>query len=334
LCLEASPVKFLVSYQHCADQERCHVSASTSNHNTLRKVLLATDLSARGDRALARAVVIAATRQAHLTVLHAFEEFNEATLAYDKHLTPSWRAPADATEIVKRRIREGLQADMGDAVEQAAVVIKEGEPAEVIERAATSLGVDLIVTGIAREGPFASRPVVLGRTVEKLLRRVPVPILIVRNRPRAPYGHILVTTDFSAPSAHALQLAMSFFPRQTLVVLHAFDMPGSGVLADMRGQIERFRQAHARELDEFLASMVLPEEARRQLVTLVELGSPAQLVRDYVRDRGADLVVLGTHGRGTLVEALVGSTAKSILSSLPCDALVVRGPLRRASGQE
>lgn len=306
------------------------MSASSSNHNPLRKVLLATDLSARGDRALERAMAIAMDRQAHLTVLHAFEEINDSNLTYGVNRAPSWRAPPDAGQLAKSRIREGLRAELGDAVEQATILIEEGEPAEVIERAVSSLGIDLIVTGIAREGPFASRPVVLGRTVERLLRRVAVPILIVRNRPRAAYGGILVTTDFSKPSANALQVAMSFFPHQTLHVLHAFQLPGPGVLTDMRHQVESFRQTHAMELAEFLHSMVLPADARRRLVTLVEHGHPAQLVREYVCDKGADLVVLGTHGRGAMLEALVGSTAKSILSSLPCDALVVRAPPARA----
>lgn len=306
------------------------MSPSVSNHNPLRKVLLATDLSARGDRALERAVAIAMDRQAHLTVLHAFEDFDDTHLTYGVNRAPSWRAPPDAIELAKRRIREGLRAELGGAIEQATVLIEEGQPADVIERTVVSLGIDLIVTGIAREGPFSSRPVVLGRTVERLLRRVAVPILIVRNRPRAPYGGILVTTDFSEPSANALQVAMSFFPNQTLHVLHAFQLPGPAVLTDVRRQVEGFKQTHAMELARFLESMVLPAEARRRLVTLVEQGDPAQLVREYLRDQGADLVVLGTHGRGAMLEALIGSTAKSILSSLPCDALVVRPPPARA----
>lgn len=302
------------------------MSAASSDYKTLRKVLLATDLSARGDRALARAIAIAAHRQAHLTVLHAFEEFNEESLTYDRRISPSWRAPPDAVAIAKRRIRAGLELEIGDAVEQATILIEEGEPADVIERVAVSEGIDLIVTGIAREGPFASQPVILGRTVERLLRRVPVPVLIVRNRPRAPYRHILVTTDFSEPSAYALQVALSFFPHQPLYLLHVFDLPGSGVLSDMHHHLESFRQTHEIELQQFLASLVLPVEARQQLIPLVEPGHPARLVREYVRERGADLVVLGTRGRGAMLEVLVGSTAKSILSSLVCDALVVRAP--------
>ena len=296
------------------------------NHNTVRKVLLATDLSARCDRALARAIAIAVDRQAHLTVLHVFEEFNEVSLTYDGRVAPSWRAPPDAVAVAKLRIRAALEDEVGDAVEQAAVLIQDGDPAEMIERLTLSQGIDLIVTGIAREGLFASRPVILGRTVERLLRRLPVPILIVRNRPRAPYRHILVTTDFSEASAYALQVALSFFQHQQLHLLHAFDVPRPVGTAPLHLHIESFRQTHEIELHEFLASLVLPVEARQQLVPLVELGHPAQVVGEYVRDRDADLVVLGTRGRGAMLEAFIGSTAKSILSSLACDALVVRPP--------
>jgi nucleotide-binding universal stress UspA family protein len=296
--------------------------------NGLREVLLATDLSARGDRALARAASIARDHQAHLTVLHCFEEFEDATLTYAGVLAPSWRAPPDAVESAKLRIREALEADVSEIVEQATIVIQDAQPAEAIESIAAARPIDLIVTGIAREGLFASRPVILGRTVERLLRRVSVPILIVRNRPRTPYQHIFVMTDFSEPSAHALQVALSFFPSQRLHLLHAFEVPYSGVVPELHRQVESFRQTHAMELANFLGSMVLPEEARRRLVILIEPGRPANLVRDYVRDRRADLVVLGTRGRGALAEALLGSTAKSILSSLSCDALVVRAPLR------
>ena len=302
------------------------MNASSLSHNIVRNVLLATDLSARGDRALERAVAIATDRQAHLTVLHVFEEFDESNLTYGRRPTPSWRAPPDALQIAKLRIREGLHAELGAAVEQATILIEEGAPAEVIERVSLSQGVDLIVTGIAREGLFASHPVILGRTVERLLRRAPAPILIVRNRPRVPYRHILVTTDFSEPSAHALQVALSFFPEQTLHLLHAFRVPHASLMPEQDRHVESFKQTHEVELAGFLASMVLPEDARRRLVPLVELGEPGQLVREYVRDRGADLVVLGTHGRGAVLEAFLGSTTKSILSSLPCDALIVRAP--------
>ncbi len=302
------------------------MTPTTSNPGAPRKVLLATDLSARGDRALERAIAIAASQNAHLMIVHVLEELDDSTLRYGRRATAAWQRPPDVVALTKQRICQGLRADLGDAVEQATVLIEEGDPAEAIERVATTEGVDLVVTAIARERLFASHPVILGRTVEQLLRRLRVPILVVRNRPRAAYQHIVVATDFSVPSAVALQTALRFFPSQTLHLLHASEAPYSTLVADQQRHAETFREAHAAELEEFLASIFLPDDDRKRLVPVIEPGPPQKLVREYVQMRGADLVVLGTHGRGALLETFLGSTAKVILSSLPCDALVVGGP--------
>jgi len=302
------------------------MTQTSSNPGAPRKLLLATDLSARGDRALERAVAIAASQNAHLTIVHAFEELDESTLSYGRRAAPPWQRPPDVVAIAKRRIRQGLRADLGDAVENATLLIEEGDPAEIIERIATSERVDLVITGIAGERLLASRPVILGRTVQQLLRRLPVPILIVRNRARSAYQHIVVTTDFSDPSARALQVALRFFPTQTLHLLHASEAPYSSLVSDSNRHAESYREVRAEELRTFLASIFLPEDDRKRIVPLIEHGSPQQLVREYVQMHGADLVVLGTHGRGAVAEAILGSTAKGILASLPCDALIVSGP--------
>jgi nucleotide-binding universal stress UspA family protein len=203
------------------------------------------------------------------------------------------------------------------------VIVEEGEPAEIIESVVASEGSGLIITGIARERPFARHPVVLGKTVEQLLRRSPTPVLIVRNRARAAYQHILIATDFSDTSARAVRAALLLFPSQQLRLLHAFDMPYASLLPDPASLDQGWSDGLSAELEGFLASMGLSAQDRSRLDPLVERGSPENLIRAYVNDRGADLVVLGTRGRSTLLEALLGSTAKSILSALPCDALVV-----------
>jgi nucleotide-binding universal stress UspA family protein len=84
--------------------------------------------------------------------------------------------------------------------------------------------------------------------------------------------------------------------------------------------------ARAEELREFLSAIFLPDDDRKRIIPMIEPGHPKQIIREYVQMHGGDLVVLGTHGRGAVMEAIVGSTTKSILSTLPCDALVVRGP--------
>lgn len=296
------------------------------------RILLATDLSARCDRALERALSLATGWQARLTILHVFEGHWDPAVRSAGHLLPSWQRPPDTAALAKERIRRALLSEIGQALESAAVLVQEGEPAEIIGRVADAESADLIVTGIAREEPFAREPVIMGRTVERLLRRSSVPVLVVRNRARGPYAHALVATDFSEISAQAARTASDFFPLLSLRLLHAFEAPHSGHATDPARYEESFGRGLEGQMQAFVASIALPEEQRRGVATLIERGRPAVLVRQYVFDHGADLVVLGTHGRSALLEAVIGSTAKSILASLPCDALVVRGsrPGRRS----
>jgi nucleotide-binding universal stress UspA family protein len=288
-----------------------------------RKLLLATDLSARCDRALDRAISLVVHWQAQLTVLHVLEEVLNPTALRDERSQPSWRRPPDAVAIAKQRIYHGLRADLGDTIDTASVVIEEGEPADVIESVAASRGCELIITGIARERPFARHPVTVGKTVEQLLRRSPTPILVVRNRPRVSYEHILLATDLSDASARALQIALRFFPGQQLQLLHAFDLPYTSLIPDPTSLDKGMSESLTNELEGFLVSNGLSSQDRSRLDLLVERGRPDTLIRAYVNDRDTDLVVLGTQGRSAMLEVLIGSTAKSILSAMPCDALIV-----------
>jgi nucleotide-binding universal stress UspA family protein len=300
-----------------------------STHGTPRKLLLATDLSARCDRALERAVSLAKAWQAQLTVLHVLEDALDPLASRSERSLPSWRRPPDALAIARQRIHQGLRADVGDALDRAIIMIEEGEPPDVIERVASSDGSDLIVTGIASERPFAHQPVILGKTVERLLRRSATPVLIVRNRARVPYEHILVATDFSDTSARALQAALRFFPSQPLQLLHAYDLPYANLMPDTANFEQGFGEAISVDLDVFLTSLDLSPEDRRRLNPLIERGRPHTLIRAYASDHNADLVVLGTNGRNAVLEALLGNTAKHILAALPCDALVVRAAQQR-----
>jgi nucleotide-binding universal stress UspA family protein len=289
---------------------------------TPKKILLATDLSARCDRALDRAAALATAWQAELIGVHALEQddyFRDDRL-------PSWRQ-SDPARIVEDQLRR----DMLHAAPHVTAVAERAEPTELILRVAKARGCDLIVTGIARDetlGRFG-----LGATVDRLLRRSRVPLLIVKERVRAPYGNIIVATDFSECARGALQTAMAFFPDRKLGLFHAHDVPLVGLAGAPANGGNDYRDAVAVEAAAFLAAAGVAEEGRRRFGLLVERGSPAELIREYVRDRGVDLVVLGTHGRSALFDVFIGSTAKAILASLACDALVVREPRAAVEGE-
>jgi nucleotide-binding universal stress UspA family protein len=62
-------------------------------------------------------------------------------------------------------------------------------------------------------------------------------------------------------------------------------------------------------------------EARSQMLT----GQPwDEIVKLAAKAPGTDLIVMGTHGRGMLAHALVGSVAERVVRHAPCAVLVIR----------
>jgi len=282
-----------------------------------KKILLATDLSSRSDRALDRAAALAAHWQSALVVLHVLENFERDTL--DAGQLPSWRRPSDLVTVARKQLR----ADLSAAAENATMLIGEGDPAETILRTAETEQCDLIVIGIARDellGRFS-----LGRTVDRLLRRAGVPLLVVKDRPRGPYRHVVVAIDFSDSSRHALEAAARFFPEQRLTAFHAYDAPRSGLVNNPAVYRRGYEKVATEEYEVFLEKVDRPPTWQTPHV-LIEHGSPTTLLREYVREKSIDLIVLGTHGRSAIMEVFIGSVAKAIMDGVPCDSLLIREP--------
>jgi nucleotide-binding universal stress UspA family protein len=288
-----------------------------------RKILLATDLSARCDRALDRALALADEWKADLVVVHVLED----EIAYpldERHARSSWRRAPNARTQAEMRAR----ADLLDIAPNVATVIETGDPAEAILRTARAHACDLIVTGVARNellGRFA-----LGTTVTRLARQSEIPILVVRKRGRPPYARIVVATDFSASSRHALDAAVHFFPGRRLTLFNAYDAPLSLMASDADSHRAQFREAAERDGRSFLKSLDLLGQPDGKPELVLEYGDPEQTLSAYVTAKNIGLVALGTHGRSAMFHALIGSVAQALIESLPCDVLVVREPLAKA----
>ncbi len=289
-----------------------------------RSILLATDLSARSDRALDRAVLLAKHWQARLTILHVLQEERSQSDQVDP--LPSWRRPRDPLSLVKKRIAN----ELSEIAERATIRVEEGSVVETVMRVASGADSDLIVIGVARNELLGE--LMLGRTVDGLLRRSRVPLLVVKDRPRWPYRDVVVATDFSESSRHALVAAMHFFPDQALTIFHAYDPPASGLMSDAAVYRREYRKVAEQDCNEFLQNTEKPESEGPRPRVLIECGAPNHLLRDYVVDNPADLVVLGTHGRSAIFDVFLGSVAKRILNDVPCDILVIREPRAKAEG--
>jgi nucleotide-binding universal stress UspA family protein len=143
----------------------------------------------------------------------------------------------------------------------------------------------------------------------------------------AAFQHVLVTTDFSPISSRAVEVAceLACDLGARLTVLHVCEVPGysqTGPIAyDLVTPVVAEAQAR---LDELLVS------ARRRCPTagsLVKVGTASDAVLSVAGEIGADLVVLGTHGRRGFRHAILGSVAETVVRLCPVPVLTVRGQI-------
>lgn len=282
---------------------------------TPRRLLLATDLSARCDRALDRAARLANQWQAELVALNVIEP----AASFDQALV--WAGGA-SDEPFAHLARDQLARDIVAANVRATLrVVRSADIPAAIQVTAIGTQSDLVITGVSRNETLGR--LLLGSTVEKLARALPHPLLVVRKRARAPYGRIVVATDFSESSRHTLRCAARLFPGSELILYHAHSGQAK-VLPHPNARIEEA------ECAAFLAATAFPERVKVRPV--VQYGAIESTLTRYVREHDIELVVMGSPGCNGIMSLLLGSTAAKLLDWLPCDMLLVRKPIGTATG--
>lgn len=290
-----------------------------SKSATPRHILLATDLSSRSDRALDRAVRLAREWDARLVALTVVESEPAEAPTSVLSRASGLRGGAAHRAMVEHRLRADLAGE-GDL--PLVPRVEQGAVADTVLTVASAEGSGLIVTGVARTEALSR--VVLGSTVDALTRRSPVPLLVVRNRPRAAYGRVVVASDFTEASRHTLRTAARLFPQAELTLFHAFNnpYPAIGGVDTTRVRADGLAQAE-REAEAFIQSCQLPDDVALRLRTWLEHGDPGLLLHAHGQAHPADLVVLGTQQRRGVLGLLLGSVAQRALELAENDVLVV-----------
>jgi nucleotide-binding universal stress UspA family protein len=145
------------------------------------------------------------------------------------------------------------------------------------------------------------------------------------------YRRILVPVDGSATATlglrHAVGLAKALGARiRLLTVVNELLIPSVDAYApvDLANRIATLKEAGKKVLDAAAAfvveNAVEPEEA---LVETHGEHVSTAILRE-AKDWGADLIVMGTHGRRGLTRLLLGSDAERVLRDAPAPVLLVR----------
>lgn len=142
---------------------------------------------------------------------------------------------------------------------------------------------------------------------------------------------ILVPVDFSDYSEAALDYAVGLAAKldAKIYLLNVIGIPALGVpelgVALTASVIDSMVHDNQTALDKLA-------DARRQQApigrALLRTGDARDVIIHVAEEVGADLIVMGTHGRRGVGRALLGSVAESVVRTSPCPVLTIRGRKR------
>ena len=139
---------------------------------------------------------------------------------------------------------------------------------------------------------------------------------------------VLVPTDFSESARHALTYGISFAReyQAQLTVLHVVENLTVGYASDLFPvpMAEVFQEISGYAKAELAKLGSVAREKNVDVVEQVVQGKPSAEIIRFARETEVDMIVLGTHGKGMLDQALFGSTTERVVRRAPCPVLTVR----------
>ena len=144
------------------------------------------------------------------------------------------------------------------------------------------------------------------------------------------FKHLLVPIDGSPTSQLAVDKAIGLaraFSSAVSVLFVIDPYPVTGVGADFSyGQVQYLSAAKAEANEALAAARQVFDAAGVQVsASVVESHSVWRGIVEASEAGGADLIVMGSHGRSGIEKLVLGSVAQRVLSHSPLPVLVVRG---------
>lgn len=137
---------------------------------------------------------------------------------------------------------------------------------------------------------------------------------------------ILVPTDFGEAATRAVDYAVELARPlgADIVLLHTFELPligfPDGAMVATAELTSRIVAAAQEALDKEVASR---KDAGVPIRAVLRQGDAWQMVLASAKEAGANLIVMGTHGRRGLPRALIGSVAEKVVRTAPVPVLIV-----------
>ncbi|WP_432921113.1 universal stress protein [Microbispora sp. CA-135349] len=279
-------------------------------------VIVGTDGSRAAAAAVEWAAGDAARRGLPLRVVHAVDRLPYEIARYPIPVE-------DQLDRAGRRILEEAEQAVREthpAVRVTPALI-EGDPSRVLRQEAANAAE--IVIGSRGHGGFAG--MLLGSVGMHVAGQVDVPVVVVRPGVSAPHGLVVVGVDGSAEAGAALTYAyeQARLRECRLLALYAWQLPVHSFAPEIAYDLDEVRTAQ----EDYVADALRTHRERNPGVPAETRAVCAHPVTALVEaGQKADLLVVGSRGRGAVGAAVLGSVSRAVLHHAHCPVAVVRVP--------
>ncbi|NIH83829.1 universal stress protein [Amycolatopsis granulosa] len=283
-----------------------------------RSVVVGTDGSAGAGEAVRWAARMASHRNLDLLIAHAMEataRFYGAGVAVMDELFDLAQSAAERIVTDARRVALSVDGTLPVATE----AVSESAAALLVDLSRTARMVVLGNSGLSAAGGM-----LLGSAVATVVSQAHCPVAVVRDRDGTvpTGGPVVVGVDGSPTSEQAVGVAFeeASYREVPLVAVHAWSDITSGV--DRYLRYWEFMEPDARRL---LAQRLAGRQEEHPDVEVHRHLVPADPRTALLAESGgAQLVVVGSRGRGGFKGLLLGSTSQALVRRARCPVLVVR----------
>ncbi|MCB1347985.1 MAG: universal stress protein [Maritimibacter sp.] len=269
-----------------------------------KSILIASDLSARSDRALQRGFLLADQLDARVTVVSIVDDSLPESFAAE-HVDKS----RDHLEACVNSMAAGVACD---------IRVETGDPVARLVEIVNAAEFDLAVVG--RHRPRGLFDGLRRTTVESVVAQSLTPVLMVCDPVHAGYERILAPVSFSASCRKAVTTALELAPEAAFRLVHLWVAPFQGLTG---GQFSDFARTVQRETAEQAATWGKSLPASLPAVDLVH-GGIAAGCHTEIQGFTPDLVAVGANTR-TLSFTGLGSFTAELVRDPPTDLLIARG---------
>jgi nucleotide-binding universal stress UspA family protein len=286
----------------------------------VEKILLSTDGSEHSEGAVREAIKLAKKCGSKLTVLSVVDtnpEFDTIAPQIVEKKAKEVRSNLDAVQA--RAKKEGVDCD---------TTVREGEDSYkyIVDEAVKNKS-SMIVMG--RRGRTGLKRLMMGSVTARVIGHAPCNVLVVPRAAQLQFANIVVATDGSRYSVAAASEAIGLAKRNGSVLTVLSVVPSEiSTPVDIDFTVSQRELIAEKEMQEAEKNVrAVKEAAQKENVSVkayIMSGKPADAVIETAKEKGADLIVLGSHGRTGLERLLMGSVAERVIVLASCPVLVVK----------